>query len=85
MSFIREYGSQIVFCHLRDQGEDGKWTEILGEGVMDFKGIGEAFREVNFVGYAIIELAHEDGFVPSLEVKESLKLSREFVVREMDF
>ncbi|MDH5602765.1 MAG: sugar phosphate isomerase/epimerase [Cyclobacteriaceae bacterium] len=83
VSFIREFGGQMVFCHLRDQGADGKWTEVLGEGVMDFKGIGEAFREVGFQGHAIIELAHEDGFVPTMEVKESLKQSREFVTKAL--
>ena len=31
-AFIRQYGQQIVFLHLRDQQADGRWSEALGEG-----------------------------------------------------
>ena len=38
VAFLRQYGSQIVFLHLRDQYQDGRWSEALGEGDMDYLG-----------------------------------------------
>jgi sugar phosphate isomerase/epimerase len=57
--FIRNYREQIVFLHLRDQYKDGRWSEALGEGDMDYAAIGKALRDVKFSGIAVIELAHE--------------------------
>jgi sugar phosphate isomerase/epimerase len=58
VSFIKTYGKQIVFLHLRDQKADGKWSEAMGEGNMDYVAIGKALQEVKFSGDAVIELAH---------------------------
>jgi sugar phosphate isomerase/epimerase len=77
--FLREFGPQIVFLHLRDQHADGRWSEALGEGDMDWEEIAEALREIRFRGDAIIELAHESHFVPTRPLRESLRLSRVFV------
>lgn len=81
VAFIRQYGKQIVFLHLRDQQADGRWCEAMGEGAMDYAAIGQALREINFAGYAIIELAHERSFKPTRPLRESLKMSREYVRR----
>lgn len=78
-AFIRQYGKQIVFLHLRDQKKDGRWSEALGEGDMDYATIAAALREINFAGHAIIELAHERDFKPTRPLRVSLKMSREFV------
>ena len=77
--FIRQYRQQIVFLHLRDQKADGKWSEAMGEGNMDYGAIGRALREIGFAGHAVIELAHESGFRPTRPLRESLKISRQFV------
>jgi len=79
VDFIRRYGRQIVFLHLRDQHADGRWSEALGEGDMDYAAIAEALHEVGFAGDAVIELAHERGFRLTRPLRESLRLSREFV------
>ncbi len=79
VAFIRRYGRQIVFLHLRDQKADGRWSEAMGEGDMDYAAIGAALREINFRGDAVIELAHERNFKPTRPLRESLKISREFV------
>jgi sugar phosphate isomerase/epimerase len=79
VAFIRRFGKQIVFLHLRDQGADGRWVEAIGEGVTDFRAIGAALREINFAGDAMIELAHEKDFKPTRLLGESIKRSREFV------
>lgn len=84
-AFIRQYGKQIVFLHLRDQKKDGRWSEALGEGDMDYAAIAAALREINFAGDAVIELAHERGFKPTRPLRESLKMSREFVRKVLGY
>ncbi|MDP3072566.1 MAG: sugar phosphate isomerase/epimerase [Opitutaceae bacterium] len=78
-AFIRQHGKRIVFLHLRDQSKDGKWVEAIGEGDTDFAGIAAALNDVGFAGDAIIELAHEKTFKLTRPLRESVKLSREFV------
>ena len=77
--FIRSYGEQIVFLHLRDQYKDGRWTEALGEGDMDYAAIAKALRDVKFSGIAVIELAHENEFEITRPLRESWKISRQYV------
>jgi sugar phosphate isomerase/epimerase len=83
IDFLREFRKQIVFLHLRDQLSDGKWPESLGEGDVNFKEISDVLNEINFDGDIIIELAHETGFVPTRPLKESLKMSREYIKKTM--
>jgi len=83
VDFIRRYGNRIVYAHLRDRKADGVWSEAMGEGTTDFAAIGRAFREVNFEGDVAIELAHPRGFQPTRPLRESLKMSREYVRKTM--
>ena len=79
VSFIETYGNQIVFLHLRDQYEDGTWTEYVGQGVTDFPAIANALKEKNFQGHAAIELAYPRDYVPQNTMKENWKLSSNYV------
>jgi sugar phosphate isomerase/epimerase len=81
VAFIRQFKRQIVFLHLRDQKSDGRWSEGMGEGDMDYAAIAQALHETGFAGDAIIELAHERDFQPTRPLRETLKLSRQFVRR----
>ncbi len=83
--FIRQFGKQIVFLHLRDQKKDGRWSEGLGEGDTDFAAIGQALREVGFQGDAVIELAHEKGFHLTRPLRDTWKLSRNFVKQVLGY
>jgi sugar phosphate isomerase/epimerase len=83
ISFLKEFRKQIVFMHLRDQLSNGKWPESMGEGNVDFKEIAAVINEIHFEGDAIIELAHENGFVRTRPLKESLKMSRDFMKKTM--
>jgi sugar phosphate isomerase/epimerase len=83
VDFLHEFGKQIVFMHLRDQLTNGKWPESMGEGNVDFKEIAGVMKEINFRGDAIIELAHENGFVRTRPLKESLKMSRDYMRKTM--
>lgn len=75
--FIRTYGKQMVYMHIRDQNAEGKWTEAVGDGVMDFPAIAAALKDINYQGRAAIELAFEGP--PVNEVRESWKKSRAYV------
>ncbi len=81
VGFIRQYGRQIVFLHLRDQKTDGRWSEAMGEGDMDYAAIAEALHGIGFAGDAVIELAHERNFKPTRPLRESLRISRQYVRR----
>ena len=83
VDFLREFRKQIVFMHLRDQLSNGKWPESLGEGNVNFNEISDVLNEINFKGDIIIELAHEPGFVPTRPLKESLKMSRDYIKKTM--
>lgn len=81
--FLREFRRQIVFLHLRDQLKNGKWPEAMGEGDVNFTEIADVLKEISFDGTAIIELAFENGFVPTRPIRESLKMSREYMRKTM--
>ncbi|MGA2661777.1 MAG: sugar phosphate isomerase/epimerase family protein [Verrucomicrobiota bacterium] len=83
--FIRQFGKQIVFMHLRDQKQDGRWSEALGEGDTDFAAIGRALHEIGFDGDAVIELAHEKDFQRTRPLRETWKLSRNFVKQVLGY
>ena len=85
VDFIKRRGDQIVFLHLRDQSADGKWSEAMGEGDMDYTAIGQALEEVGFSGEAVIELAHEGDLELTRPLGESLKMSREYVRETMGY
>ena len=85
ISFLKEYQDNIIFIHLRDQLSDGLWPESLGEGDVDFKEMGEVLEAIDFRGDLVIELAHEGDFVPTRPIKESLKLSRNYLREVMGY
>jgi sugar phosphate isomerase/epimerase len=77
--FLKEYKKNIVFLHLRDQLKNGKWPESLGEGDVDFIEIANVLKDIDFSGDVVIELAHERNFEITRPLKESLKMSRDYV------
>ncbi len=85
ITFLKKYKDNIVFIHLRDQLNSGKWPESIGEGNVDFKEIGGTLKTIDFKGDIIIELAHEVGFVPTRPIKDSLKMSRKFIRESMGY
>jgi len=84
VKFLREFRNQIVFTHLRDQLSNGKWPESLGEGDVNFREISDVMNEIGFTGDVVIELAHENGFVTTRPLKESLKMSRKYLRKTMN-
>ncbi len=74
-----------MYLHLRDRKADGVWSEALGEGVIDYQAVRTALAEVHFSGDAAIELAHPAGFKLTRPLRESWKMSREYVRRVLGF
>jgi sugar phosphate isomerase/epimerase len=83
--FLDTYGKQVVFLHLRDQHADGRWSEALGEGDMDYEAIARALGRIEFSGDAVIELAHERDFQPTRPLRDSLRISRQFVRQTLGY
>ena len=79
VEFINTFGKQIVYLHIRDQYQNGTWSEFVGQGDADFKPIATALKEQNFNGQVAIELAFTNDFVPKNELREDWKMSKEFV------
>jgi sugar phosphate isomerase/epimerase len=75
--FIKTYGHKMVYMHLRDQDQNGKWTEAVGEGVTDFRSIAKALADINYKGKAAVELAFDAP--PQRPVREDWKISRDYV------
>ena len=76
--FLRQFRDRIVFMHLRNQYANGRWSESLYEGDMDYPGIFQTIQDIHFEGDAVIELAFEDNFTPTRPIRESLKMSRDY-------
>ncbi len=79
VEFLLEFGDRIVFLHLRDQKRDKTWVEAMGEGDMDYASVGKALKKIDFHGHAVIELAHPRDLKLTRPLRESLKISRQFV------
>lgn len=85
VDFIRRHRARLVFAHLRDEKAGGTWPEAMGEGVIDYRAVGLALRHARFSGDLAIELAHERGFVLTRPLRESLKISRQYVRKVMGY
>ncbi len=81
--FLRRYAERIVYAHLRDRKSDGSWAEALGEGDIDYRAVSDALKEIQFSGDLAIELAHSPGFRPTRPLRESFKISRDYVRKTM--
>ena len=79
VEFIRQFGAQIVFCHIRDETAEKKWSEAVGEGAMDYPAIVKALLAAGFHGDAVIELAFEKNFKPTRPIRDSFKMSCQYV------
>jgi sugar phosphate isomerase/epimerase len=85
VEFIKRYGDRIVYAHLRDRSSEGLWVEAMGEGTIDYAAVAAALREVNFSGDLAIELAHPENLQLTRPLRESLKISREYVRKTMGY
>lgn len=77
---IRKYKRELLFLHLKDvtpaTNRYGYRFVELGQGKLDFPAVIAAIKEVNFQGWAVIEL---DGPTPGRTPKESAAISKEYL------
>ena len=77
---IRKYRRELLFLHLKDvtpaTNRFGYRFVELGQGKLDFPAVIAAIKEVNFQGWAVIEL---DGPTPGRTPKESAAISKEYL------
>lgn len=85
IEFIRRHSRRLVYLHVRDRRRDGVWTEALGEGAIDYPAIGRALRDAGFSGDVAIELAHPSGFKLTRPLRESWRISREYVRKTLGY
>ena len=85
VEFLLRFGERIVFLHLRDQRADKTCVEAMGEGEKDYFAVGRTLRKIRFCGYAVIELAHPRDFKPTRPLRESLKISRQYVRQTLGY
>jgi len=83
VDFLMRHAGRVVYAHLRDRKADGVWSEAMGEGVIDYAAIARTLREIRFRGDLAIELAHPRDFKPTRPLRESLKMSRDYVRKVM--
>jgi sugar phosphate isomerase/epimerase len=57
----------------------------MGEGAIDYAAVGKALREVGFSGDVAIELAHPKDFKTTRPLRDSWKMSREYVRKTLGF
>jgi sugar phosphate isomerase/epimerase len=57
----------------------------MGEGVIDYPAIGRALRDIGFSGDVAIELAHPPGFKLTRPLRESWRISREYVRKALGY
>jgi sugar phosphate isomerase/epimerase len=85
VDFITRYGDRIVYAHLRDRKSDKVWSEAMGEGSIDYSAVSKALHKQNFAGDLAIELAHPRDFQLTRPLRDSFKMSREYVKRVMAY
>jgi sugar phosphate isomerase/epimerase len=85
VDFIRRYRDRLVYLHIRDRRKDGVWTEAVGEGAIDYTAIGKLLHEIGYSGDMAIELAHPRDFKLTRPLRESWKISREYVRESMGY
>lgn len=74
------YASRIVELHLR-QSIDGVWSEVFGEGDIDYPALVEKLLEARVKPHLVLEQAVEEGTPRSLDAVEAHRRSLEYATR----
>ena len=88
---VHEYRDRLLFLHIKDlespvagaagnAGRSYRFVE-LGRGKVDVKGVFKALADIEFTGWAIVELDRVPD--PGRTPKESAAIAREYIEREL--
>ena len=75
---VKLYAFRIRELHLR-QSKDGVWTEVLGDGDIDYRPLAALLKEMNFAGPLILEQCVEKGTPRTLSGADRQKQSRRYL------
>ncbi len=78
MALLREAAKRVASLHLRNSRQ-GVWTEDLGDGDIDYRGVAAHIGKAGFSGYLVVELAYEKSTAITRTLEESLRRSRMYV------
>ncbi len=76
LEFVRTYADHVVFLHLRDEANE-VWAESLGEGDEDYDELARVLDEIDFTGWAAVELAFRAEHPVTRPMGENYRLSLE--------
>lgn len=76
--FVRTYKDRIDFLHVRDE-RDAVWSEVIGQGAIDWHDVGAAIKEMNFSGWICVELADTANVRYEKSLKQRHEESRRFL------
>ena len=78
---IRRHADRLLFLHIKDveSTPDGYRFVELGRGRIDLKGVLGALREINFAGWAVIELDAVPPTPPPRTPKECAAISKAYL------
>lgn len=74
---LKLYGPRITELHLR-QSKDGVWTEVFGEGDIDYAAVARQLLELSVRPHIVIEQAAEKGTPNTLPVVEAFKKTSQY-------
>lgn len=76
---VRLYGPRIVELHLR-QSENGVWTEVLGEGDIDYPRLAAELEELGVHPHLVLEQSVEKGSPDSIDAVEAHRKGLDYAV-----
>lgn len=76
--FVKLYGKRVVELHVR-QSRGGVWSEVFGEGDIDYRRLVRELRDVNVQPHVVLEQAVETGTPRTMEAREAIRRSAEAV------
>ena len=80
---IKLYADRVVEIHIR-QSVDGIWSEVFGEGDIDYHRLADEFNSRNMKPHLVLEQAVEDGTPYTRSAEEALSASLNHVYRVFD-
>jgi inosose dehydratase len=73
---VKLYGQRISELHLR-QSQDGVWTEVFGEGDINYRALAEMLRQASVRPHIVLEQAIETGSPHTMTPLEAFRESTE--------
>jgi inosose dehydratase len=80
LALLGEAAGRVQSLHLRNS-TSGVWSEVLGEGDINYREVADSLCRIGYAGLLVVELAYEKGTPSTRPLPDNLRLSREFAER----